>query len=175
MPLPPLTKDYVTIGGTQPNSDGFSYWTWAQVRTPVTAAQHATGGFSWGSGNFHARDYVNPIYGIDAVDSQNRLFRGIPNSAIGYNDWTTPSGSGVDQRFFFGTFYESPFGSGIFIPGVGVGLDKEEEGPILLSSVFVGSGGSVTVSSDAYDGSDPDGQNIGSTTLGTVSSVTLSF
>lgn len=175
MPLPPLVRDYVRIGGTQPNADSYSYWTWAQVRTPVTAAAHGIGAFGWGSSNFHARDYVNPIYGIDAVESGDRLFRGIPNSVIGYNDWTTASGVGVDQRFFFGTFFESPPGSGTYIPSVGVGLDKEEEGPILLGSSFVGSGGTVTVSADAYDGTDPDGQNIGGTTLGTVSSITLTF
>lgn len=175
MPLPALVRDYVTIGGTQPNPDSYYYWTWAQVRTPVTAAPHGTGYFEWGSANFHARDYYSPVYGIEAVESGDRLFRGIPNSAIGYNDWTTPAGAGVDQRFFFGTFVENPFGSGIYVPGVGVGLDKDEEGQILAGSTFVGSGGTVTVSADAYDGTNPDGQNIGGTTLGTVSSITLSF
>ena len=174
MPLPPLTRDYITVGGAQPNVGSFySFWTWGQVRVPVTAAVHTTGGLDWGSSSQHAWDYINGAYGIDAVDAQGRLFRGIPNSVRGYNDYFTPSGSGNDERFFFGFLNDD--GTGLFVPSIAVGLDKEEEGQILLSASYVGSTSSVTVAADAFDGSDPDGQNIGTTALGTVSSVTLSF
>lgn len=175
MPLPTLTRDYITIGGTQPNAGtSYSYWTWAQVRVPVTAAQHTSGGQSWGVPNLHAWDYIDGVYGIEAVDSEGRLFRGIPNSVRGYNDFATftPPDT-AEQRFFFGFLNDD--GSGSSIPTISVGLDKEEEGLILEYASFVGSGQTIGVEPEAYDGSDPNGQDIGSTPLGTISSVTLSF
>lgn len=175
MPLPPLIRDYVTIGGTQPNAGTFySYWTWAQVRVPVTAAQHTTGALAWGAPNLHAWDYIVGLYGIEAVDSEERLFRGIPDSVRGYNDFSTStSPSSVEERFFFGFLNDD--GTGLFVPTIAVGLDKEEESPILEYASFVGSGQTIGVEPQAYDGSDPNGQDIGSTPLGTVSTVTLSF
>lgn len=175
MPLPPLVRDYVTIGGTQPNAGTFySYWTWAQVRVPVTAAQHTTGALAWGAPNLHAWDYIVGLYGIEAVDSEERLFRGIPDSVRGYNDFSTStSPSSVEERFFFGFLNDD--GTGLFVPTIAVGLDKEEESPILEYASFVGSGQTIGVEPQAYDGSDPNGQDIGSTPLGTVSTVTLSF
>ncbi len=175
MPLPTLVRDYVTIGGTQPNPGTFySYWTWASTRVPVTAAQHTTGGLAWGVPNLHAWDYIVGLYGIDAVDSEGRLFRGIPDSVRGYNDFATSSGgSTIEERFFFGFLNDD--GTGYFIPSIAVGLDKEEEGLILEYASFVGSGQTIGVEAVAYDGTDPNGQDIGATPLGTVSSVTLSF
>ena len=122
----------------------------------------------------HAWDYIDGVYGIEAVDSEGRLFRGIPNSVRGYNDFATftPPDT-AEQRFFFGFLNDD--GSGSSIPTVSVGLDKEEEGLILEYASFVGSGQTIGVEATAYDGSDPNGQDIGSTPLGTVSSVTLSF
>jgi hypothetical protein len=141
---------------------------------PVTAAQHTSGGLSWGVPNLHAWDYIDGIYGIEAVDSEGRLFRGIPNSVRGYNDFSTfTPPSSVEERFFFGFLNDD--GSGSSIPTVSVGLDKEEEGLILEYASFVGSGQTIGVEATAYDGSDPNGQDIGATPLGTVSSVSLSF
>jgi hypothetical protein len=141
---------------------------------PVTAAQHTSGGLSWGVPNLHAWDYIDGIYGIEAVDSEGRLFRGIPNSVRGYNDFATftPPDT-AEQRFFFGFLNDD--GSGSSVPTVSVGLDKEEEGLILEYASFVGSGQTIGVEPEAYDGSDPNGQDIGATPLGTVSSVSLSF
>lgn len=176
MPLPPLTRDYIRIGGAQTFSG--TVWTWGQIRTAVYAAPHAQGSTDWG--NFgHAIDYYDTGFnGIEAVESGNRLFRGIPFSTVGYNDYSTPPatpGAPAIQRFFYGSFYESPFGSGIFVPGIGSGLDIEEQPVILGGATFVGSGTSITTTAPSYDNSDPDGQNIGTTPLGTVSSVTLAF
>jgi hypothetical protein len=176
MPLPPLTRDYITVGGAQ-TFIGTSY-TWGQMRTAVYAAPHATGSSDWG--NFgHAIDYYDTGFnGIEAVESGNRLFRGQIFSTVGYNDYSTPNptpGAPDIQRFFYGSFFESPPGSGIFVPGIGSGLDIEEQATILGGATFVGSGSSVTTGPTSYDNSDPAGQNIGTTALGTVSSVTLSF
>jgi hypothetical protein len=153
-------------------------WTWGQARVPVYAQGHGTNstiGY-WDNYTHHYDYYDNGINGINAVESGDRLFRGHPYSAIGYNDYTTTNGSGgTDQRFFYGNFYESPYGSGTYVPGVGSGLDIEEQATILGGATFVGSGTTITTSATSYDGSDPNGQNIGSTALGTVSSVTLAF
>jgi len=177
MPTPPtVTRDYYTIGAQQPNVGSFNYFfTWAAVRTPVTAVvSHNSGGFVWGQLVIHGIDYVSGLYSIQAVESEGRLFRGVPFSVSGANDWSTfAPPSGTDQRFYFGTTNDD--GSGSYIPTVGTGLDKEEEGLILEYASFVGSGQTIGVEPAAYDGSDPDGQNIGATPLGTVSSVTLSF
>jgi len=176
MPLPPLTLDYITVGGTQTFS-GTAY-TWGQMRTAVYAAPHSTSGSSWGNYG-HAIDYYdNGINGIDAVESGDRLFRGQPFSTVGYNDYFTANPSpppADDQRFFYGSFYESPPGSGIFVPGIGSGLDIEEQPTILGGATFVGSGATVTTTAPSYDNSDPAGQNIGDPATGTISSVTLAF
>ncbi len=177
MPLPPLTRDYVTVGGTQAASS--TLWTWGQVRTPVYASQHTSGSYAFQ--NFtHAFDYYNFGAGsaVEAADAQGRLFRGTPYGAPGYNDYATflPGPPPVNQyRFYFGHNYEDPLNPGIFIPIVGTGLDKDYESAILTGAVYVGSTSSVTVAAAAFDGSDPSGQNMGTTPLGTVSSVTLAF
>ena len=176
MPLPPLTKDYITVGGTQAFSG--TLWTWGQARTTVIAAPHSTGAFSWGNVSHHLDYYNNGINGIEAVDAEGRLFRGQTFSAVGYNDYFTPNPSPPppdDQRFFYGGFYEFPFGSGIFIPGIGSGLDIEEQPTILGGATFVGATATVTTGATSYDNSDPNGQNIGPTATGTISSVTLAF
>jgi len=176
MPLPTLTKDYITVGGTQAFSG--TAWTWGQMRTAVYAAPHSTSGSSWGNVSHHIDYYDNGINGIEAVESGNRLFRGQPFSTVGYNDYFTanPIPPPPDfQRFFYGSFFESPFGSGIFVPGVGSGLDIEEQPTILGGATFVGVGLTVTTTAPSYDGSDPAGQNIGATATGTISSVTLAF
>ena len=176
MPTPPtVTRDYITVGGAQATiSLNKTLWTWGQARVPVVAAPHGSGGAGgfWDNQGHNYDYYNNGINGIEAVDAEGRLFRGQPFSVVGYNDYAT---SASDERFFFGGFYESPPGSGNFVPGIGTGLDKEEEGLILEYASFVGSGQTIGVEPEAYDGSDPDGQNIGGTPLGTVSSVTLSF
>lgn len=176
MPLPPLTRDYVTVGGTQSFSD--TLWTWGQIRTPVYAAQHGTGSYSFWGNTSHAFDYIIGVYGIEAVESGDRLFRGQPFGAVGYNDYATflPGPPPVNQyRFYFGHNYEDPLNPGIFIPIVGTGLDKDYESAILTGAVYVGSTSSVTVAAAAFDGSDPSGQDMGTTPLGIVSSVTLAF
>lgn len=176
MPLPPLTKDYVTVGGAQTISG--TLWTWGQVRTPVYAAPHGTGDFTTWYNVGHAIDYIIGLYGIEAVESGDRLFRGHPFGAVGYNDWFTPNPNppfNNFERFYYGTNYESPPGSGIYLPAVGSGLDSEDQATILGGATFVGSGTTITTGPTSYDGTDPDGQNIGTTALGTVSSVTLSF
>ena len=163
MPLPPLTRDYITVGGTQTFAG--TLFTWGQARSPVYAAQHTSGGFIWG--NFtHAYDYYNFGAGsaIRAADAQGRLFRGTPYAAPGYNDYFDSSGQ---ERFFFGSLNVTP--------GVGTGFDKDYESDILLGAVYVGTAVTVTVASDAFDGSDPEGQAIGTVAQGDVTSVTLSF
>lgn len=163
MPLPPLTKDYITVGGTQLFS-GTAY-TWGQVRSPVYAAQHTAGGFSWG--NFaHAYDYYNfgPGASVRAADAEGRLFRGTPYAAPGYNDYFDAYSQ---ERFFFGSLN--------ITPGVGTGFDKDYESDILLGAVYVGTAVTVTVAATAFDGSDPEGQAIGTVTQGDVTSVTLAF
>lgn len=175
MPLPSLTLDYITVGGTQAFS-GTAY-TWGQMRTAVYAAPHASGSFVW-SNYAHNIDYYDTGFnGIEAVEVGNRLFRGQLFSTVGYNDWSTPNPPPtVDtQRFFYGAFFESPPNSGLFIPSVSSGLDIEELATILGGAVFVGSASTITTTAPSYDGSDPDGQNISATTVGTVSSVTLAF
>ena len=175
MPLPTLTKDYITVGGTQAFSG--TLWTWGQARTTVIAAPHGTGYSDWSNFSHHIDYYNNGINGIEAVDAENRLFRGQLFSVVGYNDWSTPNTppAPADQRFFYGGFYESPPGSGIFIPGIGSGLDIEEQPTILGGATFVGAGATVTTGATSYDNSDPNGQNIGATATGTISSVTLAF
>ena len=176
MPLPPLTKDYVTVGGTQAALD--TLWTWGQVRTPVYAAPHTEVNYNSWVNVGHAIDYIIGVLGIEAVESGDRLFRGHPFGAIGYNDWSTPNPNPPFNnfyRFYYGGVYESPPGSGIYVPAIGSGLDSEEQATILGGATVVGSGTTITTAADSYDGSDPDGQNIGTTALGTVSSVTLSF
>jgi hypothetical protein len=149
------------------------------VRTPVYASQHGYGTFTFL--NFtHAYDYYNFGAGsaVEAADAQGRLFRGTPYGAIGYNDYGTLSGGSppsVQERFYFGHNYEDPLNPGIFLPIVGTGLDKDYESAILTGAVYVGSTSSVTVSASAFDGSDPSGQDMGTTPLGIVSSVTLAF
>jgi hypothetical protein len=172
MPLPSLTLDYITVGGAQAFSG--TAFTWGQMRTAVYAAPHAFTSSIFS--NFgHSIDYYNTGFnGIEAVEDGNRLFRGQPFSTVGYNDWTT-AGTPPDQRFFYGSFFESPPNSGLYIPGVGSGLDIEEVATILSGATFVGSAFTVTTTAPSYDGSDPDGQNIGTTATGTISSVTLSF
>ena len=174
MPLPSLTLDYITVGGTQAFS-GTAY-TWGQMRTAVYAAPHAFSSSGW-SNYGHTIDYYNDGFnGIEAVEVGNRLFRGQLFSTVGYNDWSTVvSPPPDDQRFFYGSFFESPPNSGLYIPGVGSGLDIEEQATILGGAVFVGSLVTITTTAPSYDGSDPDGQNIGGTATGTISSVTLSF
>ena len=179
MPLPPLTKDYITVGGEQAV---FSYnktlWTWGQVRVAVVASPHSGfGGVFWDNQSHHYDYYDNGINGIEAVDAEGRLFRGQPFSVVGYNDWSTPGipPAPTVERFFYGGFVESPPGSGIFIPGIGSGLDIEEQPTILGGATFVGAGATVTTGATSYDNSDPNGQNIGATATGTISSVTLAF
>lgn len=177
MPLPPLTRDYVTVGGTQAASS--TLWTWAQVRTPVYAAQHTSGAYVFQ--NFsHAFDYYNFGAGsaVRAADAQGRLFRGTPFGAPGYNDYATLSGGSPptnQERFYFGHNYEDPLNPGIYLPIVGTGLDKDYESGILLGAVFTGVTASATVAASAFDGSDPNGQNIGSTPTGDITAVTLAF
>jgi hypothetical protein len=179
MPTPPsVSVDYnvFIVGGPQ----SFSLqklWTWGQVRTPVYAGGHGAGGSYWSNYTHHYDYFHTSTNGIDAVESQDRLFRGQPYGAIGYDDWqvSTSTPPYYDKYFFFGSFYESPYGSGNYVPGVGSGLDIEEQATILGGATFVGSGTTITTSAASYDGSDPNGQNIGSTALGTVSSVTLAF
>lgn len=163
MPIPPLTKDYITVGGTQVFLS--TVYTWGQVRSPVYAAQHTPGAFTW-SNSTHAYDYYkySPGAPIRAADAQGRLFRGTPFAAPGYNDYFDSSGQ---ERFFFGSLD--------VIPGVGTGFDKDYESEILLGAVYVGTAVTVTVAADAFDGSDPEGQAIGTTAQGDVTSVTLAF
>lgn len=180
MPLPPLTRDYVTVGGAQTSPLlGQTVFTWGQTRTPVYAAGHATGTFTFFTAQ-HAYDYYNFGAGsaIRAADAQGRLFRGTPYGAPGYNDYSTLSGGSpptVEERFYFGTVYEDPFNPGIYIPSVGTGLDKDYESAILTSAVYTGTTASVTVGATAFDGSDPFGQNIGPTPTGDITAVTLAF
>jgi hypothetical protein len=177
MPLPPLTKDYFTVGGAQ--VFGVTLFTWGQARSPVYAAQHTTGGFSWS--NFtHAYDYYNfgPGSAIRAADAQGRLFRGTPFAAPGYNDYATFSGGSppaIEERFFFGGLYEDPLNPGLFLPSVSTGLDKDYESAILTGAFYAGTTSSVTVGATAFDGSDPFGQNIGPTPTGDITAVTLAF
>ena len=175
MPLPSLTRDYITVGGAQLSFD--TLWTWGQARTAVYAAPHGAGGYSWGNVSHHIDYYNNGINGIEVVESGNRLFRGQPFSTIGYNDYSTPNTPPTpdDQRFFYGGFYESPFGSGIYVPGIGSGLDIEEQPTVLGGATFVGATATVTTGATSYDNSDPAGQNIGPIGTGTISSVTLAF
>jgi len=163
MPLPTLTKDYITVGGTQILFS--TVFTWGQVRSPVYAAQHTSGGYTW-SNSTHAYDYYKfgPSAAIRAVDSQGRLFRGTPFAAPGYNDYFDSSGQ---ERFFFGSLNVTP--------GVGTGFDKDYESEILLGAVYVGASVTVTVAAEAFDGSDPEGQEIGTAAQGDVTSVTLAF
>jgi hypothetical protein len=167
MPLPPLTKDYFTVGGTQ--IFGVTLFTWGQARSPVYAAPHTSGGFTF-SNSSHAYDYYKYSAGapIRAVDAQGRLFRGTPYAAPGYNDYFDSSGQ---ERFFFGSLDIFP----TFMPGVGTGFDKDYESDILLGAVYVGTAVTVTVAADAFDGSDPEGQAIGTVAQGDVTSVTLAF
>jgi hypothetical protein len=149
------------------------------VRTPVYAAQHGPGTFAF-ENYTHSFNYYNFGAGsaVEAADAEGRLFRGTPYGAPGYNDYATLSGGSppVDQqRFYFGHNYEDPLNPGIFLPIIGTGLDKDYESAILTGAVYVGSTSSVTVSAEAFDGSDPSGQDMGTTPLGIVSSVTLAF
>ena len=180
MPLPPVTRDYITVGGEQAvSSYNKTLWTWGQVRVAVVASPHS--GFDstvfWDNQSHHYDYYNNGINGIEAVDAEGRLFRGQPFSVVGYNDWSTPNTPPTpdDQRFFYGGFVESPPDSGNFIPSIGSGLDIEEQPTILGGATFVGAGATVTTTAPSYDNSDPDGQNIGPTATGTISSVTLAF
>jgi hypothetical protein len=116
-------------------------------------------------------DYYAPVYGVTAVDSENRLFRGIPFSVIGYADYFDGDGS---FRFFFGALPEPSEGNPNPLPLIFAGLDEEEIQPILLNAQFIGSI-TVVTAVESYDNSDIEGQDIGPTALGTVGTISLSF
>lgn len=180
MPLPALTRDYVTVGGKQTAPFlGETVFTWGQVRTPVYAAVHTTGDYTFFNAQ-HAYDYYNfgPTAFCRAADEGGRLFRGTPFGAPGYNDHATVAPGNppvIQQRFYFGHVVEDPLNPGIFIPRVHTGLDKDYESDILLGATYTGTGATVVVTAPAFDGSDPDGQNIGGTATGDITTVTLSF
>ena len=171
--LPPITRSWFEIGGQQPQPDGIRrFWTWAQVRTAIEI-NGIPASFVFGTG-VHSQTYP-------ASESQARLFRGIPkgiNGTFVSQPQQAPS-TDYDWFFFWGGIYESPPESGLFINGIGAGLDVSEIGIILDGAQVACQNISFTTSSAARDNSTPNGQLIGSlpqgTSPGAVQSITLTF
>jgi hypothetical protein len=171
--LPPITRSWFEIGGTQPQPDGITrFWTWAQVRTAVTI-DGTPAAFAFGFGS-HSKTY-------SPAETQGRLFRGIPlgiNGTFVSVAQAAPS-TDYDWFFFWGGVYESPPESGIFVNGIGAGLDESEIGTVLDGAAVVCQNISFTTTSAARDAGTANGQLIGSlpngTTPGAVTSITLAF
>lgn len=169
-----ITDDYLyTIGG--PGVTFFTakkLFTWGKCRTTVMAYSARATYYDFNNGSHDVTYRVAPGY-IDAIESQERLFRGTRYAAIGYGDNNDPDFPGLEYVFTFGTYYEYPPGSGTIVVTLGTGLDKDEEAAILDGAVFAGSANSVTVDPDAYTGT--RGQPYGLTFHGPISTVTLTF
>lgn len=131
MPTPPAyTPTWYTIGGFQPNPIvSGNFWTWAQVRSSMQLTA-TPGSFAWGVAS-HAIEYPTLVGG--AADTNGSIFRGIPYGIDGnfYTEPEPPPSTDIKWYFFWGGFYESPPGSGIYIQGIGAGLDENEIGGIL--------------------------------------------
>jgi hypothetical protein len=168
MAFPTLLRDYLIVGGPYIGST-ISLVTWGQARTAVTCGPHTEGIASeFRDTGLRAMDYFAPVYGVDAVDSEGRVFRGVPFSVRGYADYLDAD---ENYRFFFGALFNPESGPTI---AIFAGLDEEEIQPILQGALVVGSINIVTTG-PSFDGTDPEGQAIGGTPLGTVASISLSF
>lgn len=170
-----ITDDYLyTIGGP-----GVTFitaqklFTWGKCRTTVGASVGRAAYYGFDNNGSHDVTYrVGPGY-YDAVESQERLFRGTRDAAIGYGDNFDPDPPYLEYVFTFGTYVEYPPGSGTIVVTLGTGLDQDEETAILDGAVFAGSANTVTVDPDAYTGT--RGQPYGLTFHGPISTVTLTF
>lgn len=133
--------------------------TWGQVRTSV----YMEGPFSSAFSNISRHyEYIpdmtaGPSLGITAVESGNRLFRGCPFGCSGYNTNIIEDFVVVDQYFNLATT-----------------LDFTDRPLLLLDSVWTGDQ-TVTVESEAYDGTTANGQEISVTPdiAGTVTTIEL--
>jgi hypothetical protein len=170
MAFPTLLRDYLIVGGPYIGST-ISLVTWGQARTAVTCGPHFDGiDGTFGDTGMRAMDYFAPVYGINAVDTEGRIFRGIPYSVIGYADYFDALNN---YRFFFGALPTDP-STGLQFPLIFAGLDEEEIQTILQGALVIGSINIVTTG-PSFDGTDPEGQAIGGVPLGTVASISLSF
>lgn len=175
-----ITDDYLyKVGGS-----GVTFYTsnklftWAKCRTTVIASGLRATSYqfdNWGSHDLTYRTGPTPSggYYFDAIESEQRLFRGTTYGAIGYGDQQDPDSPTEAYVFTFGTYTEYPPGSGTIVVSLGSGLDQDEESEILDGASFVGSANSVTVASSAYTGT--RGQPYGMPYHGRISSVTLTF
>jgi len=86
--------------------------------------------FTWGVYS-HQEQYPSVVSA--AGDTKGTLFRGIPFGIDGnfYTEPEPPPSTDIKWFFFWGGFYEVPPGSGIYVQGIGAGLDAAEVGPIL--------------------------------------------
>lgn len=139
MPTPPAySPSWYTIGGTQPPPGIFgNFWTWAQVRVAIQVGGAGPNTF-WGIG-VHQQGYPQVISAGSAADSKGLLFRGIPIGidAAFYTEAQPAPSTDLNWYFFWGNYYESPPGSGIFLQGIGASVDQNDIGGILDGATVV--------------------------------------
>lgn len=148
MPTPPTyTRSWYDVGGQQ--DVGIErFWTWAQARVVVQLTGVAPN-FSFGFGS-HNEEYPATV-GFGGADLTFRTFRGIPLGVDGtFNQVQQPPPStDINWYFFWGGFYEVPPDSGIYVQGIGAGVDQDDLGGILDNAVVVCQNATFTTNSSA--------------------------
>lgn len=174
MPTPPVDYDYAikSIGSAMTSSGVPSNLsTWGQVRTSVYYGG-PYGGFFDNSRRHY--EYIanltgGPAFGMTAVESGNRLFRGAPWSCKGsnyieygdpyYDETSETTITPIENQWF----------------KIGAIMDWYDMPLVLLDSSWVGAQ-TVTVESTAYDGTTTNGQLIADEPdLGEVTEINLVF
>lgn len=150
------------IGGSPLTISGPKKSTWAQTRVAVSSLNETA------PISFFSSVGPSSIFYQYAPDTTGRIFRGVP-LGVACTFYTEPEpapSTDVKWYFFWGGYYESPPDSGIYVQGIGAGLDANEIGTILDGATIVCQNTSFVAGSAARDASGV-GQYVASYPAGT--------
>lgn len=153
MPVEPAyTRSWSIVGGPyQPMPATLErFWTWGQVRT-VMQVTGSGANFAWGAAASHSMKYPTVISA--GADLNGKTFRGIPGGIDGafYTQSQLTPPFDVDWFFFWGGYYEAPPGSGIFVQGIGAGLDQDDMAGALDGATVVCQNATFVTDSSAWN------------------------